>query len=119
MRTRLYSLALVVVLGGGFALAQSMPQPSRQNQSGMQPTQAQTTDQSAGLKTQADIQTALAKDAGSASSNVNVLVTSTAVELTGTVSSESDKNKVEQVATAHSGGLPVRNNIKVAASSPK
>jgi osmotically-inducible protein OsmY len=115
MRQRLYSLALVALLGCGFALAQSMPQ--RQNPTGMQP-QAQTSDQTA-LKAQSDIQTALAKDASSASSNVNVQATSSGVELTGTVASQDDKNKVEQIATAHSGGLPVRDNIKVVASSPK
>ena len=119
MRKHLFSLALVAVLAS-FALAQSnMPQPQRQNPSGMQPTQAQTSDQAAGLKTQADIQTALAKDASLASSNVNVQVSSSGVELTGTAPSQDAKAKAEQIATANSGGLPVKNNIKVVASSPK
>ena len=120
MRKHLFNLALVAVLGGSFALAQSSPsQQPPQNPSGTQPAQSQTSDPAAGLKTQADIQTALAKDAASASPNVNVQVTSSGVELTGTVATEADKNKVEQIATANSGGLPVKNNIKVVASSPK
>jgi osmotically-inducible protein OsmY len=108
------------VLGSNFALAQNMPKEPRQNPSGMPPSQqAPSSDQATALKAQSDIQTALAKDSSLATSNVNVQVSNSGVELTGTVPTEDAKNKVEQIATAHSGGMPVKNNIKVVASSPK
>jgi osmotically-inducible protein OsmY len=114
MRKRLYRLVLVAVLGGSFALAQNSMPPTQQA-----PTSDQANTSASALKTQADIQTALAKDYSLATANVNVQVSNSGVELTGTVPSEDAKTKVEQIATAKAGGLPVKNNIKVVASSPK
>jgi len=71
------------------------------------------------MKAQSDIQTALAKDYNLPTSNVNVQMNDQGIQLTGTVPSQDAKDKVEKIATAHSGGLPVKNDIKVVASSPK
>jgi osmotically-inducible protein OsmY len=114
MRKRLYRLALVAALGGSFALAQNTKPPTQQAPPSDQPNMS-----ASALKTQSDIQTALAKDYGLASNNVNVQVSNSGVELTGSVPTEDAKTKVEQIATAKAGGLPVKNNIKVEASSPK
>ncbi len=108
MRKHLYSLALVLALGGGFALAQAMPQ---------QPDQKAPTAGTAGV--QSDIQSALQKDPSLASANINVAVSAQSVELTGTAPTKEAKDKAEQIATAHSGGLPVKNRIKVAGEAPK
>lgn len=112
-------MALVVALGGTFALAQNMPQQEpRQNPSGM----PQTSDQgkmpaasSSGV--QSDIQSAIQKDPSLASANINVQVSDKGVDLTGTAPTKDAKDKAEQLATAHAGGLPVTNHIKVAGAS--
>jgi len=124
MRKHIYSLALVAVLGANFSLARSLPHEPLQNPSGAPPSQqAPAPDQgkssAAALKTQSDIQNALAKDYSLPTSNVNVQVTDQGIQLTGTVPTKDAKDKVEQIATVHSGGLPVKNDIKVVASSPK
>jgi hypothetical protein len=67
MRKRLYRLVLVAVLGGSFALAQNSMPPTQQA-----PTSDQANTSASALKTQADIQTALAKDYSLATTNVNV-----------------------------------------------
>jgi len=95
---------LVMALGSSFALAQNMP---RQQDPQTQKAPAATTD------VQGDIQSAIQKDPTLASSNVNVQVTSTNVVLTGTAQSQAAKDAAEQIAKSKSGGLPVKNNIKV------
>lgn len=126
MRKQLFSLALVIVLGSGYALAQDTPrQQDQQNpQPGMPQTQQPTTsDQgktpAAGTSgVQSDIQAALQKDPSLASSNVSVQVTDKNVELSGTVPTKDAKDTAEQIAKQHSGGLPVKNHIKVSAKGP-
>jgi osmotically-inducible protein OsmY len=122
----LYSLASVLVLGSGLALAQTAPQDQQQSPQGqMPPSQQQpsTSDQSkmpsaSTANVQSDIQSALQKDPTLASSNVNVQVSDKDIELTGSVPTRDAKNAAEQIATSHSGGLPVKNHIKVS-ESPK
>ena len=124
MRRHICNLALVAALGGSFALAQNTSQQPRQNPSGMPPDQqapatSQASSTATAMKAQSDIQTALAKDYNLPTSNVNVQMNDQGIQLTGTVPSQDAKDKVEKIATAHSGGLPVKNDIKVDASSPK
>jgi hypothetical protein len=161
----LNKLALIVVLGSGFAVAQSMPQqqppspstapsstqsqpvsPDQQQPSTTAPDQsksqdqlpntdqkkpdAQTPDQNklpqsdaapaAGATgdVQSTIQSAIQKDPSLASANVTVDVKNgKSVELTGTVPSKDAKEAAERIAKENSGGLKVKNHLKVASAS--
>jgi osmotically-inducible protein OsmY len=108
MRWHLYSMALVVAMGGAVALAQTQ-QPSTSDQGKMPAASASSV--------QSDIQSALQKDPSLASANINVQVSDQGVDLTGTAPTKDAKDKAEQIATAHAGGLPVKNHIKVAGST--
>jgi cytoskeletal protein RodZ len=158
-------LALIVVLGSGFAVAQSMPQqqppspstapsstqsqpasPDQQQPSTTAPDQnkssdqlpntdqkkpdAQTPDQNklpqsdaapaAGATgdVQSTIQSAIQKDPSLASANVTVDVKNgKSVELSGTVPSKEAKEAAERIAKENSGGLKVKNHLKVASAS--
>lgn len=111
MRNHLCNLALLALLSG-VALAQTPPRQHdpQQNPSGQQPTSQQT-------KTPADvqneIQSALQKDPSLANASINVQVTEQSVELSGTVPSKDAKDAAQQIAQAHSGGLEVKNHLKV------
>jgi osmotically-inducible protein OsmY len=125
MTRYLYSLALVVVLSGGWALAQNMPSHRQPQQyppppSTMPQTQQQppTSDQSKTstantVDMQKEIQDALRKDPTLTTANINVAVTDKNVELSGTVPSKDAKSTAEQIAKAHSGGLAVKNHLKI------
>jgi len=161
----LNKLALIVVLGSGFAVAQSMPQqqppspstapsstqsqpasPDQQQPSTTAPDQtknpdqlpntdqkkpdAQTPDQNklpqsdaapaaaATGDVQSTIQSAIQKDPSLASANVTVDVKNgKSVELTGTVPSKDAKDAAERIAKENSGGLKVKNHLKVASAS--
>src|SRR5262245_246048 len=126
----LYRLTLLLVLGSGLALAQTTPQQDpQQSPQGQMPSQQPSTGQSSqsGMPSastanvQSDIQSALQKDPTLASSNVNVQVTDKGVELSGSVPTQDAKSAAERIATSHSGGLPVKNRIKVseAGGAPK
>ena len=165
MRQHLNKLALIVVLGSGFAVAQSMPQqqppspstapsstqsqpasPDQQQPSTTAPDQtknpdqlpntdqkkpdAQTPDQNklpqsdaapaaaATGDVQSTIQSAIQKDPSLASANVTVDVKNgKSVELTGTVPSKDAKDAAERIAKENSGGLKVKNHLKVASAS--
>jgi osmotically-inducible protein OsmY len=108
MRKYLHRLAIIVALGGSMALAQ-MPQSQPQDQ-GKMPT--------ASGDVQKDIQSALQKDPSLSGANVNVRVNDQGVELTGTAPSQDAKDAAEQIAKSHSGGLPVKNSIRVS-GAPK
>ena len=160
-------LALIVVLGSGFAVAQSMPQqpaspstapsstqsqpaspdqqqPSTAPDQGKNPANApeqlpntdqkktdqQTPDQNklpqsdaapAAAPTgdvQSTIQSAIQKDPSLASANVTVDVKNgKSVELSGTVPSKDAKEAAERIAKENSGGLKVKNHLKVASAS--
>jgi cytoskeletal protein RodZ len=152
-------LALIVVLGSGFAVAQSTPaspstapssSPSSTSQPGQQPStapdqgknpasapeqlpntdqkkpDAQTPDQNkmpqsdaapaaATGDVQSTIQSAIQKDPTLASASVNVNVKNgKAVELTGTVPNKDAKDAAERIAKENSGGLKIKNHLKVA-----
>src|SRR5262245_49614727 len=110
MRTHLCTLALLAVLGG-VALAQNTPQQdAQQNPSGQQPTSQQA---KSPADVQNEIQSALQKDPNLANASITVQVTDQAVELSGTVPSKDAKDAAEQIAQAHSGGLQVKNRLKV------
>jgi cytoskeletal protein RodZ len=161
----LNKLALIVVLGSGFAVAQSMPQqqppspstapsstqsqpasPDQQQPSTTAPDQgknpeqlpntdqkkpdAQTPDQNklpqsdaapaaaATGDVQSTIQSAIQKDPSLASANVTVDVKNgKSVELSGTVPSKDAKEAAERIAKENSGGLKVKNHLKVASAS--
>jgi hypothetical protein len=160
-------LALIVVLGSGFAVAQSMPQqpaspstapsssqsqpaspdqqqPSTAPDQGKNPANApeqlpntdqkktdqQTPDQNklpqsdaapaaaATGDVQSTIQSAIQKDPSLASANVTVDVKDgKSVELIGTVPSKDAKEAAERIAKENSGGLKVKNHLKVASAS--
>jgi hypothetical protein len=167
---QLSKLALIVVLGGAFAVAQSMPQssapqstsPSSTSPSSTQsqpaspdqqqpstapdqsknpanaPEQAPSTDQKKSDQStdqnkmpQSDaapaaatgdvsstIQSAIQKDPSLASANVTVDVKNgKAVELNGTVPTKDAKDAAERIAKENSGGLKVRNHLKVASNA--
>jgi len=67
---------------------------------------------------QSTIQSAIQKDPSLASANVNVDVKNgKAVELSGTVPSKDAKDAAERIAKENSGGLKVKNHLKVASAS--
>jgi osmotically-inducible protein OsmY len=114
MKRYFYSLA-VLALAGVFAAAQDMP---RQKDDPQQRTPSSTQQQpmaSAG-DVQKDIQSALQQEPTLATANINVQVTAKNVELSGTVPSKDAKDKAEQIAKSHAGGLAVKNNLKVSGS---
>ena len=154
MKQHLNKLALIVVLGSGFAVAQNMPQqqptspqtsPSSTQQPSTVPDQGKnpanapetlpSTDQkkddstqkmpqsdaapaAANGDVQGTIQSAIQKDPSLANSNVTVDVKSgKSVDLTGTVPTKDAKDAAERIAKENSGGLKVKNHLKVAASS--
>jgi hypothetical protein len=153
VKQHLNKLALIVVLGSGFAIAQSMPQqqptspqsPSSTQQPSTAPDQGKTpanapeqlpnTDQKKDDSTQkmpqsdaapaaatgdvqSTIQSAIQKDPSLANSSVTVDVkTGKSVELTGTVPTKDAKDAAERIAKENSGGLKIKNHLKVAGSS--
>lgn len=66
---------------------------------------------------QSTIQSALQKDDQLAGQSVNAEVSGKKVTLTGTVSSQAQKDHAEQVATQAAAGYTVKNKIKVSGSS--
>jgi BON domain len=160
VRQHFHKLALIVVLGSGFALAQSSPQqpatpqgsspstpqtqPSDQQQPSTAPDQGKNpanapetlpnTDQkkpddtqkmpqsdaapAATGDVQSNIQSAIQKDPTLATANVTVDVKNgKSVELTGTVPNKDAKDTAERIAKENSGGLKVKNHLKVASAS--
>ena len=156
-------LALIVVLGSGFAIAQSTPSspstapstaPSSSSQPSSMPDQqpsttapdqskpaeqlpntdqkkpdTQTPDQNkmpqsdaapaaATGDVQSTIQSAIQKDPSLASANVTVDVKAgKSVDLTGTVPSKDAKDAAERIAKENSGGLKVKNHLKIASAT--
>jgi osmotically-inducible protein OsmY len=113
MRKPFCTMVVILALGGCFALAQQAPkqQDPSQNPQSQQPT-AGTAD------VQSDIQSALQKDPSLAGANVNVQVVGKTVELSGTVPSKDAKETAERIAKDHSGGMTVKNKLKVSGGNP-
>lgn len=126
MKRQFYFLALLA-LAGVFAVAQNMPrqqQEPRQNPS-MPQTQQQppTADQdktstASAADVQSEIQAAIQKEPTLSTASINVHVTGKNVELSGTVPNRDAKNTAEQIAKVHSGGLGVKNHLKVGEGNP-
>ena|SRR5215472_1746761 len=121
MRKYVFHLALVAALGVGYACAQAMPQQRDPSGAPQQPSTSQPTAQAPAATgdVQSDIQSALQKDPSLSSANINVQVSGNNVELTGTAPSKDAKDKAEQIAKSHSGGMTVKNHIKVAGGTDK
>ena len=121
MKRHFYILALLA-LAGVFAVAQDMPRDKDPQQQRMPSTQQQpTSDQNKAAMAntadvQNDIQSALQKEPTLATANINVQVTDKNVELSGTVPSKDAKDKAEQIAKSHAGGLGIKNKLKVGGS---
>lgn len=127
----LYRTVLAVLLGAGFACAQTGMQsppttpptfPSQQQPPVMPPP---TVDENTGHtgaasttalpKAQADIQTALRRQMPASADSVTVSVTDdNRLQLTGTVTSETEKGQIEQVARSAAPDQNIVNNLKVA-----
>jgi osmotically-inducible protein OsmY len=163
-----HKLAMIVVLGSGFAIAQSMPQQPGSSQSptssqspstttdqskplpntdqnsttGSQPSSTDqkdqtgqgTTDKSGQSLPQSDaspsasanangdvqntIQSAIQKDPTLSTANITVDVKNgKMVTLNGTVPSKDAKDAAERIAKENSGGLKVKNHLKVASNN--
>jgi hypothetical protein len=121
MKKHLCNLTLLLALGSGLAVSQTMPRQQYPNQTpptmpdNQQPaTGAQTHLPPADVaKIQSDIQSALQNDSTLANSNINVQVTDKNVELTGSVPNKEAKKTAEQIAKARAGGLDIKNHLKV------
>jgi osmotically-inducible protein OsmY len=128
MRKQLSRILIVAALTGGVALAQgTSPQstsPSAGQQSTTSPTQTQpgtpgqtSTTPSASLsQAQSQIQDALSKQMPSSSVSVSIN-SKNQLELTGTVASQSDKQRAEDIARTAAPGQTIVNKIKVSGSS--
>ena len=140
-------LAMIVVLGSGFAVAQgtmpqstapsSSPAASQPSSPANAPETMPSTDQkpadssklpqsdaapsaapAATGDVQGNIQSAIQKDPSLANANVTVNVNAgKSVELTGTVPSKDAKDAAERIATENAGGLKVKNHLKVSGGS--
>jgi osmotically-inducible protein OsmY len=67
---------------------------------------------------QGNIQSAIQKDPSLATASVNVVVVAgKSVELTGTVATKDAKDAAERIAKENSGGLKIKNHLKIAAAS--
>jgi osmotically-inducible protein OsmY len=121
MKRHFYILA-VLALAGLFAAAQDMPRQKDDPQQKTPSTQQQPAsdqDKAAMANTgdvQKDIQSALQQEPTLATANINVQVSGKNVELSGTVPSKDAKDKAEQIAKSHAGGLAVKSHLKVSGS---
>lgn len=88
------------------------PDQNKMPQSDAAPAAAATGD------VQSTIQSAIQKDPSLASANVTVDVkTGKSVDLTGTVPSKDAKEAAERIAKENSGGLKVKNHLKIASAT--
>lgn len=111
-----YKLAFLLVLGMGIALAQtapSTPQPSQV------PDSSQVGQKGAGsANAQSDIQSALRKQLPNVADNVTVSSTDdNKIQLAGTVSSDAEKQQVEQIARTAAPNSDIVNKLTVSGSS--
>ena len=120
-----YKLAFILVIGTAFALAQTGAGQSSPSTSPSQQPGAQTPDSSpmgqsgagSAAKAQADIQTALRKQLPASADNVTVSVgDNNKIQLSGTVSSDTEKQQVEQIAHSAAPGVDIDNKLTVSSS---
>lgn len=123
----LYKLAFILVIGAVFALAQtgagqgsqSMPStPTSQSGAQQTPDNSQMGQSAASsTKAQSDIQSALRKQLPASADNVNVSVSDdNKIQLTGTVSSDTEKQQVEQIARSAAPSAEIVNKLNVSGS---
>ena len=127
----LFKLAMILVFGAGFALAQtgmqnppttpptfpSQQQPGAQHVPDETPGQASTPSTTAITKAQSDIQTALRRQLPASADSVSVTTTDdNKIKLSGTVNSETEKGQIEQIARSAAPDLKIENKLTVAAA---
>ena len=127
----LYKLAMILVFGAGFALAQtgmqnppttpstfpSQQQPGSQHIPDEASGQASTPSTTAITKAQSDIQTALRRQLPASADSVTISTTDdNKIKLSGTVSSETEKNQIEQIARSAAPDMKIENKLDVAAT---
>lgn len=125
----LYKIIVVLACASGFAFAQTGMQappstpptfPSQQQQPGIHNPDENTGQNGAASttalpKAQADIQSALRRQMPASADSVTVSLTDDRrIQLSGTVTSETEKNQIEQVARSAAPDLSIVNNLKVA-----
>src|SRR5579864_8309394 len=110
---QLYKLAFLLVLGTGLALAQTTP--SSQPSGSQVPDNSQMGQKGAGSATaQSDIQSALRKQLPNVADNVTVSSTDdNKIQLSGTVSSDAEKQQVEQIARTAAPSADIVNKLTV------
>jgi|SRR5579864_451804 len=130
----LYRTALILVFGTGFAFAQTGMQnppstpptfPSQQQQPPIMQHPDENTGQSGAASTtalpkaEADIQSALRRQLPASADSVTVSVTDdNRIQLSGTVSSDTEKNQIEQIARSAAPDLSIVNKLKVSNPPP-
>lgn len=112
----LYKLAFILVVGMGLALAQTTPSTSQPSQT---PDNSQMGQKGAGSgNAQSDIQSALRKQLPNVADNVTVSSTAdNKIQLAGTVSSDAEKQQVEQIARSAAPNSEIVNKLTVSGSS--
>ncbi len=102
---------------------QQAPDQQNQQQGQYPPTSTQpgltsspTATPSDSMQVQSQIQTAFQKDPTLANSSINVSVNDNKVKLTGTASTNAEKDKAKSIAEANAGGRKVVDKIKVSGS---
>ena len=113
-----------VALSCGLVALPTLAQTSSQSSNPSGSSSATAAQQSSGTSASADsssiqsnVSTALQKDDQLAGQNVNAQVKNQNITLTGTVSSQAQKDHAEQVATQAAPGYTVKNKIKVSGSN--
>lgn len=121
----LYRLAFILVIGSAFALAQagagqtspSSTSPAAGAQTPESSQAGQAGSASGGAKAQSDIQSALRKQLPASADAVTVSVTDdNKVQLTGTVSSDAEKQQVEQIAHSAAPNMEIVNKLNTSSS---
>ena len=134
----LYKLAFILVFGAGLSVAQTgatgqspattpptlpsgQQQPSTQSNPDQSPMgQTGTSSTTAITKAQSDIQTALRKQLPASADSVTVSVSDdNKIQLNGTVSSDTEKQQIEQIARSAAPDQTIVNKIIVSGSSTK
>lgn len=121
----LFRLAMTLVFGAGFALAQTNPPTTPPTLPSQQPGAQHVPDESTGqaslpsttaiTKAQSDIQMALRRQLPASADSVTVTTTEdNKIKLSGTVSSEMEKSQIEQIAHSAAPDVNVVNKLTVA-----
>jgi osmotically-inducible protein OsmY len=122
-----YQLAFILVIGAALALAQAGAGAGSQQMPSTPPSQSgaqQTPDQSqagqsagASTKAQSDIQSALRKQLPASADSVTVSVSDdNKIQLSGSVSSDTEKQQVEQIARSAAPNVEIVNKLNVSSS---